>query len=72
MPLVKTTLKGEIETLLTDMRTKEEIIDSDFADKLATAIDKYIKSATITVAGIQTTGNQAAQSQTAPVTATIN
>ena len=48
MPLVKETLKTGIKGLLTDMRTKEEISDEYFADQLATLIDAYIKSATVT------------------------
>lgn len=77
MPLVKTTLKADILNLLTGMRDKTEVSDNEFADKLASAIDAYIKTATITVpAGIAvaTTGSPAAQTgaTTAPATALIS
>lgn len=49
MALVKTTLKTGIQALLADMRTKEENADEHFADQLATLIDTYIKSGTVTV-----------------------
>ena len=71
MPLVKATLKTKIKNLLSDMKTKEEVSDDEFAEKLSTAIDSYIKSATITVSGIATTGSPSAQTQTVPVTAKI-
>lgn len=77
MPLVKATLKTSILGLLTGMRDKTEISDDEFADKLAGAIDTYIKSATITVpAGIavSTAGSPSAQTgaTTAPATALIS
>lgn len=50
MPLLKPTLKSGIQALLTEMRTKEENADEYFSDQLATLIDTYIKSATVTVA----------------------
>jgi len=77
MALVKATLKSGIQALLTEMRTKEEISDDYFADQLATLIDTYIKSATVTViAGIPvaTAGSPSAQTgvTTAPGTGTIS
>ncbi len=77
MSLIKTQLKQHIKTLLTDMRIRTEVSDDEFADRLSTLIDNYIKSATITVpAGIpvSTTGTSVAQTgaSTAPITATIN
>ncbi len=77
MPLVKETLKTGIKSLLTNMRTKEEISDDYFADQLATLIDTYIKSATVTVmAGIPvaTAGTAAAQTgaTTSPGTGTLS
>lgn len=76
MPLVKSTLQQSILSLLTDMRNRTEISDSDFADQLATMIDTYIKSATITIAAgvpVATTGSPAAQTGAtiAPAIATI-
>jgi hypothetical protein len=77
MALVKATLKNGIKSLLASMRTKEEISDDEFADQMATLIDAYVKSATVTVnAGIvvNTTGSAAAQSgvTTSPGTGTLS
>lgn len=74
--LVKPTLQKQILALLTDMRTRTEISDADFASSLADIIDTYIKSATITIAAgvpVSTTGGPAAQTgtTTAPAVATI-
>ncbi|MBC8376981.1 MAG: hypothetical protein H8E26_13125 [FCB group bacterium] len=68
MPLVKANLKQAIESALS---AGEEKSVSETADALAAAIDDYIKSMTITVAGVATAGSPAAQLQTAPVIATI-
>lgn len=77
MPLLKPTLKSGIQALLTEMRTKEENADEYFADQLATLIDTYIKSATVTVAPgipVTTAGSAVAQSgaTTAPGTGTLS
>jgi len=77
MPLLKPTLKSGIQALLTEMRTKEENADEYFADQLATLIDTYIKSATVTVApgiAVTTAGSAVAQSgaTTAPGTGTLS
>lgn len=74
--LVKKTLQQQILALLTDMRTRTEISDADFASSLADIIDTYIKSATITIAAgvpVSTTGSPTAQTgtTTAPAVATI-
>lgn len=74
--LNKQVLKTQILDLLTDMRSRTEVSDSDFAGTLADLIDTYIKSATITIeAGIpvSTTGGPTAQTgtTTAPAVATI-
>ncbi len=69
MPLNKVVLKSAIISALSVSENKS--ID-ETADSLATAIDDYIKSMTITVAGVATAGTAAAQVQTAPVIATIN
>jgi len=68
MPLVKASLKSAIESAL---ESSEEKTQSETADEIATAIDDYIKSMTITVAGVATAGSPSAQVQTAPVIATI-
>lgn len=77
MALVKTTLKADILAILTGMRTETEISDDEFADKLAMAIDKYIKTATVTVSAgiaVATSGSPTSQTgaTTAPGTGTIS
>ncbi len=69
MPLVKPNLKLALETALT---ANEEKSISETADALATAIDDYIKSMTITVSGVATAGSPSAQVQTAPVIAELS
>jgi hypothetical protein len=51
MPLVKSTLKASIKAIYADFQGKDltgdEAADA-FADKLATAVDTYIKTVTVT------------------------
>ncbi len=71
MTLVKSTLKASILSLLTEMREKTEVSDNEFAERLATAIDDYIRSATVTVeAGIAVTTSGSSTSQTGVTTST--
>ncbi len=71
MTLVKSTLKASILSLLTEMREKTEVSDNEFAERLATAIDDYIRSATVTVeAGIAVTTSGRSTSQTGVTTST--
>lgn len=53
MALVVSNLKATIKGLLADMseRTDKDVAADEFAGRLATAIDGYIRSATITVTG---------------------
>jgi hypothetical protein len=71
MALNKAILKAEIKAIMTDMRTREENADDEYADRLSTAIDTFIKTAQVN-AGIpvSTTGTAAAQTgaTTAPGT----
>jgi len=69
VPLNKTGLQAAIKTALES--NKGKTVD-ETAEALANAIDDYIRSMTITVVGITTVGTAAAQTQTAPVTATIS
>jgi len=69
MPLNKSSLESAIKTAL---ETSEEKTVDETADAIATAIDDYLRSMTITVAGITTAGSPSAQVQTAPVIATIS
>lgn len=67
MALVKETLKNAIKTAFLDQLSKNDNTNeaiNDLADKLATAIDNYIKSATITNIHVLT-------SPSGPVTGTI-
>jgi len=68
MPLNKSSLESAIKTALT---SSEDKTMDETAEQIATAIDEYIKSMTITVAGLATAGTAVAQAQTAPVVATI-
>lgn len=47
MALNKTKLDKEIKTLLTEMLQREETSIDEFASRLSTSIDTYVKSATI-------------------------
>lgn len=77
MALNKATLKENILDLLTNMRTKESVCDEEFAEKLSTAIDTYVKTGEVTVApgiAVSTTGSPTAQTgtTTAPGKGTIS
>ncbi len=60
MALVKQTLKTEIKNILNSLKTKTDQAQAidEFADRLATAIDNYIKTATVntTVTGTSASG----------------
>lgn len=60
MALVKQTLKTEIKSILNSLKTETDQAQAidEFADRLATAIDNYIKTATVntTVTGSSATG----------------
>ena len=47
MPLNKVNLKNNIKSLMTEMRTRTEVSDDEFATRLSDAIDVYVKEATI-------------------------
>lgn len=71
MALVKSKLKETLFSLLSEMREKTEVSDDEFAERLATAIDDYIRSATVTVeAGIAVTTSGSPTSQTGATTST--
>lgn len=48
MALNKNVLKQDIKGIITEMRTRKDNSDDEFAERLATVIDKYVKTATIT------------------------
>ena len=60
MALVKQTLKTEIKSILNSLKTETDQAQAidEFADRLATAIDNYIKTATVntTVTGSSASG----------------
>ncbi|MDM1548702.1 hypothetical protein HX096_12645 [Empedobacter falsenii] len=47
MPLNKTNLKNNIIAIMQDMMKREETSIDEFAERLATAIDEYVKDAEI-------------------------
>lgn len=63
MALQKDVLAQEILSIMTDMRKETEIDDSKFANRLASAIDTFVKTGEVQ-AGIpvSTTGSATAQS----------
>ena len=72
MPLDKNGLITAIAAAVEDMQDKKyDAAKKDYTNAIATAIEKYVKSMTITVTGITTAGSAATQAQVAPVIATI-
>lgn len=47
MALVKATLQAQLLQVFTEMRNEKEISDAKLAEKLASAIDTYIRSAQV-------------------------
>ena len=73
MALNKAGFKSGIKALLNEMRTKEENADEYFADQLATLVDTYVKSATVTVnAGIAVTTSAGAGTTTTTGSGTLS
>lgn len=71
MALQKEVLKQGIQQLMTDMRERTEVADGEFADRLSTLIDTYVKTGTVTVAqGIPVATTGSATSQTGVTTST--
>lgn len=71
MALQKPALKASIKQLLEDMMTREEASYEEFADRLSTAIDAFVKTGTVTVAsGIPVATAGSATAQTGNTTAT--
>jgi hypothetical protein len=48
MGLNKNALKADIKNIITEMRSRTENSDDEFADRLASAVDTFVKTATIT------------------------
>lgn len=73
MALVKETLKNNIKAIIADMRTREGNSDDEYADRMAGAIEDFVKSATITVQqGIPVSVSGGSGSTTSTGTATIS
>ena len=65
MALNKAILKAEIKQIMTDMRTREANADDEYADRLSTAIDTFIKTAQVNEGiPVATTGTATAQTGT--------
>lgn len=66
MPLDKNTLKTEIKAILSDMENKETDSKDEFAQRLSEAIEKFVKSGTVTIATgipVTTSGGSGATSE---------
>ena len=78
MAIVEATIEASLNTMLTQLLTKDpDLIPGEFAKELAKIISDAIKSGTVTVAlgiPVATTGTAAAQTgaTTAPGTGTIS
>lgn len=80
MPLNKDLLQSQIKQAFKDQQTKTQDPDAaleDLAQKIAAAVDAFVKSATVTVPSgipVSTAGTAAAQTgaTTAPATGTIS
>lgn len=73
MSLNKPALKTGILNLLTEMRAKKDVSDDHFADQLASLIETFVKSGTVTVSAgiaVATTGSAAAQTGATTATGT--
>lgn len=65
MALDKIRLKNDIKQILVDMRSRTENADDEYADRMATSIDTYVRDAVIVYTGGLVTPD-------APVTGTFN
>lgn len=71
MALNKAALQGGILQLLTDMEQRTSNAKPEFAERLATLIDTYVKTGTVTVqAGITVATAGSATAQTGATTST--
>ena len=65
MALVKATLQAQLLHVFTEMRNEKEISDAKLAEKLASAIDTYIRSAQVAPGiPVATAGSPTAQTGT--------
>lgn len=71
MALDKATLKTAIKGIITDMRTREQNADDEFADRLANAIDAFVKTGQVP-AGVPFNGSSSVGAVSGTTTAAIN
>ena len=66
MPLDKNTLKTGIQSLLADMRTRDENADEEYAERLSNLIETFVKSgdAKYVIGSLQQSGTTAVVSAT--------
>lgn len=73
MALNKTALKDGILVLMTDMRTREDNADEEYATRLSNLIDDFVKTGTVNAGiAVATTGTAAAQTGATTSTGTIS
>ena len=73
MPLQRAPLKQGIASLMKDMMDRKDPSYDEFADRLSTLIETYVKSGTVTVAAaipVATTGSATAQTGVTTATGT--
>lgn len=66
MPLDKVTLKNDFEQLMTDMRTRDQVSDNEFATRFADMMEVFVKSGD----GIYQTGTLQQSGATAVIAVT--
>lgn len=73
MALNKIALKNGILALITDMRTREDNADEEYATRLSNLIDDFVKTGTVNAGiAVATTGTAAAQTGATTSTGTIS
>ena len=71
MALDKTTMKNSVKQLLADMMARDTDSTDEFAERLTSIVDAFVKSATVTVAaGIMVTTAGSATAQTGQTVST--
>ncbi len=72
MPLDKNTLVNDLINMRKSMATKKDTGDSDYANALANAIEKYVKSGTVEIiiqsGAITVAGSATTQKNVSPIT----
>ncbi|WP_346236159.1 hypothetical protein ABDK00_016870 [Niabella insulamsoli] len=72
MALNKAALKAAILGLMTDMRSREENSDDEYAERLSDAIDAFVRTGEVPAGiAVSTTGSATSQTGTTTSTGTI-